>query len=108
MTKSDLGKTSIGLQPNVAALLCYVLFWITGLIFFLLEKDNKFVRFHALQSLIIFGVLHLASVILIFTIIGPVILGTIGLALWLVLIITSYQGKKLKIPIVSELAEKYI
>ena len=108
MVKDDLGKTSMGLQPNVAALLSYVLGWVSGLIFFLLEKDNKFVRFHALQSLILFGVLHLASVILIFTIIGPVILGTIGLALWLILMITSYQGKKIKIPILSDLVEKYI
>ncbi|MBM3251512.1 MAG: hypothetical protein FJZ11_01845 [Candidatus Omnitrophica bacterium] len=107
MTKADLGKTSMGLQPNIAALLSYVLGWITGLIFFLVEKNNKFVRFHALQSLILFGVLQLASIVLIFTIIGPVILGTISLALWLVLMITSYQGKKIKIPIVAELAEKY-
>jgi len=107
MVKADLGKTSTGLQPNVAALLCYVLGWITGLIFFLLEKENKFVRFHALQSLIIFGVIHLASIILIFTIIGPVVLGMVSLALWIVLMITAYQGKKIKIPIVSDLAQKH-
>ena len=107
MTKADLGKTSMGLQPNVAALLSYVLGWITGLVFFLLEKENKFVRFHALQSLITFGVLHLVSVILIFTIIAPFIIGTISLALWIVMMITSYQGKKIKLPIAGDIAEKY-
>ena len=54
MEGKDLGKTSVGLQANVAGLLCYLVGWITGLIFFLIEKENKFVRFHALQSLITF------------------------------------------------------
>ena len=107
MAKEALGKTSMGLEPHIAAVLSYVLGWITGLIFFLLERDNKFVRFHALQSLIVFGVLHLASIILVFTIIAPLIIGTISLALWLLLMITSYQGKKISIPIAGEIAEKY-
>lgn len=107
MAKQDLGKTSIGLQPHVAALLSYVFGWISGLIFFLIEKENKFVRFHALQSLILFGFFHLASIILVFTIIAPFIIGTLSLALWLILMITSYQGKKIKIPVAGEIAEKY-
>ena len=45
MDEKDLGKTSMGIQANVAALLCYALGWITGLVFYLLEKENKFVRF---------------------------------------------------------------
>jgi len=48
MEQKDLGKTSTGIQPNVAALLSYVLGVITGIIFYLLEKENKFVRFHAM------------------------------------------------------------
>ena len=48
-------KTSTGLQENVAGLLCYVLGWVTGLIFILIEKENKFVRFHAMQSIVTFG-----------------------------------------------------
>ena len=42
-------KTSIGLTENVAGLLCYALGWISGIVFFLIEPENKFVRFHAIQ-----------------------------------------------------------
>ena len=46
-------KTSTGLDENVAGLLCYILGWITGIVFLVIEPDNKFVRFHALQSIIV-------------------------------------------------------
>ena len=57
-------KTSIGLEANVAGLLCYVLGWISGLVFILIERESKFVRFHAMQSIIVFGILSVASFIL--------------------------------------------
>jgi len=50
----SLGETSIGMQPNLAGLLCYFLGFITGLVFYLVEKKNHFVRFHAMQSLVVF------------------------------------------------------
>ena len=53
-------KTSTGLTENVAGLLCYILGWITGIIFLILEPDNKFVRFHAIQSIIVFGIISVA------------------------------------------------
>ena len=59
-----MAKTSVEMDENVAGLLCYVLGWISGLVFFLIEKKNKFVRFHALQSIIVFGVLTLASIVI--------------------------------------------
>ena len=80
------GKTSMGLEPNTAGLLCYLLGWVTGIIFFILEKDNKYVRFHALQSIIVFGILSLAG-----SIISPipflgwvigVIIGVLSFVLW--------------------------
>ena len=43
-----LGPTSMGMQANVAAGLNYLFGWIGGLIFFLGEKQNRFVRFHAM------------------------------------------------------------
>jgi len=55
METKDLGKTSTGIQANMAALLSYLAGWITGLIFFLVEKENKFVRFHAMQSILASG-----------------------------------------------------
>src|SRR5215510_5712421 len=45
-------KSSTGLDENIAALLSYVFGWVSGLIFFLIEKDSRLVRFHAMQSLL--------------------------------------------------------
>ncbi|MEE8194196.1 MAG: hypothetical protein V3T73_01680 [Dehalococcoidales bacterium] len=53
-----MGKSSTGLDENVAGLLCYVLGWVGGLVFILIEPENKFVRFHAMQSIIVFGALN--------------------------------------------------
>ncbi|HOX54589.1 MAG: DUF4870 domain-containing protein [Candidatus Omnitrophica bacterium] len=118
----DLGKTSTGIEPNVAALLSYVVGWVTGLIFFLIEKDNKFVRFHALQSIIVFGGLTAAMIILsillsiffmvhlyfffpLFRLIN-LLLWLLGLILWIVLMIKAYQGEYFKVPIAGDIADK--
>ena len=53
-----MSDTSSGLTENVAGLLCYVLGWITGVIFLLIESENKFVRYHAMQSIVVFGALN--------------------------------------------------
>jgi hypothetical protein len=55
MTETDLGTTASGLDANVAATLAYSLGWVTGLAFLFFEEENKFVRFHAWQSVIVFG-----------------------------------------------------
>ena len=57
-------KTSTGLQPNLAGLLCYILGWITGIVFLILEKENKFVKFHAMQSIIVFGGITVLYIVL--------------------------------------------
>ena len=117
-------NNSLGLEENIASLLCYVGVWVTGIIFFLLEKKNKTNRFHALQSNINF---------LPFTILGWVFnwLGTprwsfsrgfyggitalywlswlvwlVMLILWILLIVKAYQGEKWKLPIIGDIAEK--
>ena len=104
-------KTSTGLAENVAGLFCYILGWITGLVFILIEQENKFVRFHAMQSIIVFGVLTIASFILgwipfIGTFLAWVI-SLLGVALWIVLMIKAYQGTKYKLPWSGNLAEKW-
>jgi uncharacterized membrane protein len=106
----DLGKTSTGMQANVAALLSYVLGWVTGLIFFLIEKENKFVRFHAFQSIVTFGGFTVLSIVLTFIpVIGwaliPVVY-VLELILWILLMVKAYQGEKFKLPIAGEMAEK--
>lgn len=108
--KKDLGKTSIGMQANVAALLSYLLWFITGIIFFLVEKENKFVRFHAMQSIIIFGFLFVLGFILPFIpILGWIFLPILWIAeivIWIVLMIKAYQGEYFKLPVAGEIAEK--
>lgn len=103
-------KTSMGLDQNVAGLLCYVGWWITGLIFFIMEKENKFVRFHAMQSIITFIALWVISIVLMVLPVVGVILGSILWAvtviLWIVLMLKAYQGVMFKLPIVGDIAEK--
>lgn len=118
-------KTATGLQPNIAGVISYLLGWITGLVFYLLEKDNRFIRFHAMQSILVFGSLTALSIIItiltgIFWAIGPlrfltVILGIIstiiwiiGVVLWILLMVKAYQNETYKLPFFGELAEKQL
>jgi uncharacterized membrane protein len=104
-------KTSTGLNQNVAGLLCYLGWWITGLIFFLIEKENRFVRFHAMQSIITFGALSALSMVLsfipFFWILMPIV-GVLQLVLWVILMVKAYQGDQFKLPVVGDIAEKNI
>ena len=123
MEAKNLGKTSTGIQANVAGLLSYVLGWLTGLIFFLIEKENKFVRFHAMQSMIVFGALFLFQIVLgmfmtalimmhigflvpIFYLLNSLII-LACVVLWIVFMIKAYQGEKFKLPVVGDMAKKY-
>ena len=105
-------KTSTGLEANVAGLLCYVLGWISGLVFILIEKENKFVRFHAVQSIIVFGALTLTSIVLgwipVLNVVIVPLISVLGLVLWIVLMIKAYQGEKYKLPWAGDLAEKQV
>jgi uncharacterized membrane protein len=109
-----------GLAENVAGLLCYVLGWVTGIIFLLIDK-RPFVRFHAAQSLVVFGGLHVFRMILAAIFgwhfffggwqgFGPAALllhlsSLLGFVLWILLMIKAYQGERFKIPVASEIAE---
>ncbi len=105
-------KTVLGVTENLEALLCYAVGWITGLIFLLLEKDNAYVRFHALQSLVGFGVLHVASmVIIIIPLLGfllSLLIGALSFVLWIVLMVKAYKGEKYKLPVVGDFVEKQL
>jgi len=105
-------KTSTGLQENVAGLLCYVLGWVSGLVFILLEAENKFVRFHAMQSIIVFGVLNIIGIVFgwipwLGLVIGSLV-GLFGFVLWIVLMVKAYQGVMYKLPVAGDLAEKWL
>jgi len=117
------GGAQSGLTENVAALLCYVLGWITGLIFFLIDK-RPYVRFHAAQSIVVFGALHILSVALgvmfgVGWLFGRVagwsslgagfllhvVVRLAGFFLWIVLMVKAYQGERFRVPVAADLAE---
>ena len=62
--RASEGVSSTNLEPNVGGLLCYLGMWITGIIFLIIEQKNRLIRFHAIQSIIVFGFLFVASAIL--------------------------------------------
>ena len=111
---SEEKNSSTGLDSNIGGLLAYVLGWVTGLIFFLIETKDEFVRFHAMQSMIVFGAISIFSIV--FGILFRVpylgaILGSLlwfaSVVLWIILIVKAYQGERFKLPIAGDLAEKY-
>jgi len=111
MEEKDLGKCSSGMQPNLAALLSYLLGFITGILFyFFLEKENKFVRFHAMQSIIVSAAFFVAQIILgMIPVLGWVLsflIGIGGFILWIILMIKAYQGEYFKLPYAGDIAEK--
>lgn len=104
-TKKTSGGT--GLPKNTAAALAYVLGWLTGIVMLLIEKD-PFVRFHAMQSIITFGLLTIVSLVpVIGWALSPLVM-IVGFILWLVLIFKAYQGEKFKLPVIGEFAEKQL
>ncbi len=108
----EKSKTSLGLDENVAGLLSYLVGFITGILFFVLEKDNSFVRFHAMQSIITFGGIFVIHLVLGFIpIIGWILvllLFFVALILWILLMVKAYQGERYKLPLVGDMAEKQI
>lgn len=115
--------TSTGLDENIAGLLCYII-PIVGLVFFFIEKENKFVRFHAVQVIILaltimvvsIGIGILSAVLsmiklgwISFFITGPFVLliGPIIFFLIIFMAYQAYQGKMFKLPIIGNLAEKH-
>jgi len=104
---ADAGS-SMNLKQNIAGMLCYLGVWVTGIIFLILEKKNHFVRFHAAQSLVVFGVLSLLSAGFSFIpFIGGFLSSIVGgliLALWVVLMVKAYQGERYKLPLAGDIA----
>jgi len=104
----ETGQSSTGLDENVAGLLCYLLGFITGIVFLVVEKKSRFVKFHAMQSTITFLSLFVISVVLGWIpIIGLLVypIWILSLILWLVLMIKALQGKRYSLPIVGKMAE---
>ena len=121
-------SSSTGLDPKLGGLLAYLLGWLTGLILFLVEKDNKYIRFHAMQSIllsiavfvievalgIVVGILtRIPGIGLIVGLAALPVYGLLGLAvfgLWIFMMIKGYNGydtgEYYKLPFIGNMAEK--
>jgi uncharacterized membrane protein len=109
-----------GIQENVAGLLCYVLGWVTGIIFLLIDK-RPWVKFHAAQSIVVFGgltVIRIGLSILhgvvggfmgwgMISLIGLAI-SLLGLVLWIVLMVKAYQHETFRVPIAADIADGFL
>jgi len=121
-TAEKSSETSTGLTPNVAGLLCYVGGWISGIVFLVIEKKSKLVKFHAWQSIMTFGVLSAIQIILsavagialatfsfglwrVAHILG-ILVWVVVVGLWIALMLMAYQGKMWKLPWAGVWAEK--
>ena len=111
------------MAENVAGLLCYVLGWVTGIIFLLIDK-RPYVRFHAAQSIVVFGGLHVINIIIGIMFgagfmmmggfgafgMGAALYGLVSLLafiLWILLMVKAYQGEKFQVPVAAGIAQSF-
>ncbi len=102
--------TSMGMRQNVAVALSYAFGWLSGLIIFFVEKKNQLVRFHAMQSILLFGGAHVVVLILAQIPFVGVLAYLLDLAVfigWLILLINAFQGRYFKLPVIGDYAEKF-
>lgn len=108
--KDEKERSTLGLDENIGGMLCYI--FIIGLIFLIIEKDNRFIRFHALQAVFLGVFLFIVGLILGAIPIIGVLLGLLWtpvvLALMVFMMIQAYKEKYYKLPIIGDLAEKQL
>jgi uncharacterized membrane protein len=107
----EKARSSTGLDENVAGFLCYLFGFITGIVFLVVEKESRFVKFHAMQSTITFLSLFVISLVLGFIpIIGLLVypIWILSLILWLLLMIKALRGERYVLPIVGKMAEEKV
>lgn len=108
---ADGEKTASGLDENVAAAFAYALGWITGIVFFFTEPTNRFVRFHAMQSMLVFGALSILMITVrsirpIGMLVNTFLLVPLSAILWLLLMFKAYKGQRFKLPVAGDIADQ--
>jgi uncharacterized membrane protein len=104
-------RTGMGMKARTAGLLCYLFGWVTGLIFFLLERESRFVRFHAMQSILFFGILSVLEWVFSYVPFFGAIGGALGLVTfigWIFLMVKASRGQYYKLPLFGDLADRLI
>lgn len=100
------------MQSKTPVWLAYLAGWLTGLIFLAVEKNDEDMRWHAAQSLTLFGAVQIVMIILWrIPIIGTILNAIIGLGafiLWILLMVKANQGERFRVPVAVDFAEKYV
>lgn len=119
MTTSETSST--GLPPNTAAALAYLAWWLSGLLFFLVERESRFVKFHAAQSLVGLGAVFVISLTLgVFALAALFISAAafkvllyasyaafaLGIVAWAVCIVRAWQGEAFELPWAGAVARR--
>jgi uncharacterized membrane protein len=115
------GPTSTGVEPRLSALLCYTAWWVSGLVFLIIEQQNQVVRFHAAQSIVLFGGFSLligllTAVRIAMLIVSAAAFGAATLlvylvwiaavGIWLLLMVRTFKGETWRVPFASDLADR--
>ncbi|CAH1385332.1 DUF4870 domain-containing protein [Candidatus Nitrotoga sp. M5] len=107
-----MNKTSMGLDEHIACFLCYLFGWLSGLIIFFIEKENALVRFHAAQSVVVFGAISLIQIIFGFEYFFGKFIHQLtyiaALGLWIYLLVKAWKKTYFRIPIASDIAEQLV
>jgi uncharacterized membrane protein len=106
-----LEQTGMGMKARLAGLLCYMFGWVGGLVFLFLERDNRFVRFHAMQSILFFGILSLAQWTFHLIPVLGILYGAVGIVSfvgWIFLMVAANKGRYYKLPVIGDLAEQLL
>ena len=121
-TEGGAVESSSGLDENVAGALAYILGIITGVLFLVMESDNKFVRFHAAQSIalsIAFFVLYIVVMVIQFVLlfiprVGFIVSGLFslvwlvlwlgGVIVWLLMMYKAYNHEEYRLPVIGKIA----
>jgi uncharacterized membrane protein len=116
-----MAMTSTGLTPRTGATLAYLAWWITGLLFWVLEREDRFVRFHAAQALTVFGALSLTIGVLLVLAAGSLsflpaaftplltaagVTWVCGVALWVIAMWKAANGEAFRIPLAAGWADR--
>jgi uncharacterized membrane protein len=115
------GVTSTGVDPRLSALLCYLAWWVSGLVFLVIEQEHRAVRFHAAQSIVLFGGLSLLILLMAMASLGVLfispaafqaiwmlswLLSLGSVALWLFVMLKVLRGESWRVPYAGNLAAR--
>lgn len=119
VTRSETSST--GLPPHAAAALSYLAWWLSGLLFFLVERENRFVKFHAAQALVGLGAIWALGLMLWVVALAALFVSAMafkvllylaygvwvaGLIAWGLCLVRAWQGEEFELPWAGSIARR--